>query len=271
MIKPNWQPTKAAYWKHLPPPARPWPSEVAWFEKYVLEKKKKGKKDVLILGSTVEFRSMLHKNKMKVYVVDFSKKFFKILSKQPMRYKGPEVFYEQNWLTMNLGKKFDLIFGDWVPNVIHSKEYYKFFKQILKHLKPDGLFIGREALRPNQTKVDLKKVLFRHYHNYSAQYSFYESSMHYIYGYRPDPKTAMWNMAKSKQAVEDAHTKGLFKKEIDYQQVHDALAIEKDGSMSMMIKGNFERIAKIYFKILAEHHVTEPSSDWFPIYVMRKK
>lgn len=81
---PNWQPTKVEYWKYLPAPARPWPSEVAWFEKYVLDKKKKGKKDVLILGSTVEFRSMLHKHKVNVHIVDFSKEYYNILSKQSM-------------------------------------------------------------------------------------------------------------------------------------------------------------------------------------------
>jgi len=67
MDKPNWQPTKAEYWHKLSAPARPWPSEVKWFEKYVLGKKQDGKMDVLVLGSTVEFRSMLHKHGMNVY------------------------------------------------------------------------------------------------------------------------------------------------------------------------------------------------------------
>ncbi len=75
MATANWQPTKAEFWKNLPAPARPWPSEVDWFEKYALDKKAQGKKDTLILGSTVEFRSMLHKNGMNVHVVDFSKIF----------------------------------------------------------------------------------------------------------------------------------------------------------------------------------------------------
>ncbi|OGY46534.1 MAG: hypothetical protein A3A24_03785 [Candidatus Buchananbacteria bacterium RIFCSPLOWO2_01_FULL_46_12] len=95
-IKPNWQPTKAEYWKNLPAPARPWPSEVKWFEKYALAQKAKGFKDVLILGSTVEFRSMLHKNKMNVSIVDFSRDFYRILSKQPMTHVGQEKFYEAN-------------------------------------------------------------------------------------------------------------------------------------------------------------------------------
>ena len=111
MKKVNWQPTKAEYWHKLPAPARPWLSEVAWFEKYALEKKSQGKLDVLILGSTVEFRSMLHKYGMNVHVVDFSKEFYNILTetqKDKLEYTGEEKFYEENWLTMDLEKEFDM-------------------------------------------------------------------------------------------------------------------------------------------------------------------
>lgn len=139
--KPNWQPTKVEFWQHLPAPARPWASEVEWFEKYAKEKKEQNKKDVLILGSTVEFRSMLHKHGMNVHIVDFSHKYYDILTQtQPerMKYTGAETFYEQNWVSMDLGKQFDLIFGDWVPGVLHTKEYDAFFTNIIKHLKDEA-------------------------------------------------------------------------------------------------------------------------------------
>jgi len=267
----NWQPTKAEYWKNLPSPARPWPSEVEWFEKYVLEKKEQGLIDVLVLGSTVEFRSMLHKNKMNVHVVDFSKEFYKILSKQPMKHKGEEVFYEENWLAMDLKKKFDLIFGDWVPGVLHTKDYDMFFKIIIIHLKDDGLFIGRECLRPTQEPVSFEKVLKDHYQKYANKYSLYESSMQYIYGYRPDPQTSMWNIKLAQEGVDQAFKQGLFKNKDDYQFISKALAIEKDGSASIMVKEDFENWIKKYLEILAEHHVDEPSSNWYPIYVLKKR
>lgn len=268
--KPNWKPTKAEYWRWLKAPARPWPSEVAWFEKYSLEKKAKGLKDVLILGSTVEFRSMLHKHKMNVHVVDFSQKFYNTLSKQPMRYKGKEVFYEENWITMDLGKKFDLIFGDWVPGVLYTKDYDTFFKNVIKHLNNDGLFIGRECLRPNRKAVDLEKVVKKHYKEYENKYTFYESSTQYAYGYRPDPKTSMWNVTKAQKELDKIFKRGMLKKS-DYEYMTKALSLETDGSISIMVKKDFEKEIKKHFKIIAEHHVDEPSSDWFPIYVLEVK
>ncbi len=273
MDKPNWQPTKVEYWQHLPAPARPWPSEVKWFEKYVLDKKKKNKKEVLILGSTVEFRSMLHKNEVNVYVVDFSKEFYKILSEtqsERLKYAGHETFYEENWLTMNLGKEFDLILGDWVPGVLHTKDYGEFFENIKKHLKKDGLFIARECLRPDRSEVDLNKVIECHYKKYAEKFSFYESSMQFLYGYKIDATTSMWNMPVTRQAWDDVCKNGLIKKE-DYEPMRTILEIELDKSVSVMVKEDFEKEVKNYFDVIAEHHVEEPSSDWYPIYVMKKK
>jgi hypothetical protein len=273
MKKVNWQPTKAEYWHKLPAPARPWLSEVAWFEKYALEKKSQGKLDVLILGSTVEFRSMLHKNGMNVHVVDFSKEFYNILTetqKDKLEYTGEEKFYEENWLTMDLEKEFDLIFGDWVPGVLHTREYDTFYKQMQKHLKSDGYFIGRECVCPEKNKVDMEQVLEDHYKLYTNKYSLYETSMNLIYGHRTD-ENDMWNMASAIGAIDEAHEKGLFKKEEDYKEIKRALSIEQEASASIKVKADFEEQAKQYFDIIAEHHVEEPSTTWFPIYVMKKK
>ncbi|MFH1597963.1 MAG: hypothetical protein ABIB97_02740 [Patescibacteria group bacterium] len=268
--KPNWKPTKAEYWQYLPAPARPWPSEVAWFEKYALKKKEEGLKDVLILGSTVEFRAMLHKHKMNVHVVDFSKEFYETLSRQKMKFRREEVFYEQNWVTMDLGKKFDLIFGDWVPGVLYTKDYDKFYINIIKHLNNKGLFIGRECLRPNKNPVDLEKVAKEHYKKYASRYSFYETSAQYAYGFSPDPVTSMWNITKAQKALDDVYKKNLMEKD-DFDFMTKALSFESDGSMSIMVKEDFEKEIKKYFNIFTVHHVEEPSSDWFPIYVLQKK
>ncbi|MDO8626568.1 MAG: class I SAM-dependent methyltransferase [Candidatus Magasanikbacteria bacterium] len=268
MATANWQPTKAEFWKNLPSPARPWPSEVAWFEEYVLEKKALDPVDVLILGSTVEFRSMCHKNGVSVHVVDFSKKFYDILSEQPMEFTGPETFYEEDWRTMELGKQFDLIFGDWVPGVLHTKDYDVFFKNILRHLKDDGLFIGRECLRPNRSVVDLEPVLKEHYAKHADKYSLYESSMQFIYGFRPDAEN-MWNITAAQEELERLYAKGVLRAD-DHDFFVRALAIEKFPA-SIMVQEDFDKEVAQYFITLAKHHVAEPSSDWYPIYVLKKK
>ena len=268
--KVNWYIKKAKNWKNLTAPARPWPSEVAWFEKYVLDKKKEGKKDVLILGSTVEFRSMLHQHKMNVHVVDFSSEFYRILSKQHMDHEGREIFYKQNWLTMNLGKKFDLIFGDWVFGVLNPKDYDNLLKSVAKHLKPGGYFIVRQPVLLADKPMDIDKVAREHYKKYAGKYSFYESSAHHVYHYRPSPKTRINdNLDITREALKKAYQFGLLRQK-DYNFFIKALSFES-GTISVFLKKELESKIKKYFKIITEHHGKEASSPWFPIYVMSRK
>lgn len=271
MSSPNWIMDKAKFWHKLPAPCRPWPSEVAWFEKYVLEKRSEGKKDVLVLGSTVEFRSMLHKNKMNVHVVDFSKDFYNILTKTQfgrLKYRGKEVVYEENWLTMNLGKKFDLMMGDWVPGVLHTKDYGAFYNKIIAHLKDDGLFIGRECVRPNNEKINLNSVLNKHLKAYAGRYNLFESSSQYFYGYHMTNED-MIIIKDSLDAIKAVKDKKILADK-GYKQLLGIFTIEKNP-WSVKLKNEFEADANKYLKILAEHHVPEPSSDWYPVYVMGKK
>lgn len=268
--KVNWYIKKAKNWKNLPAPARPWSSEVAWFEKCIIDKKNKGEKDVLILGSTVEFRSLCHKHKLRVHVVDFSRQFYNILSKQPMAYKGKEVFYEQNWLTMNLGKKFDLIFGDWVFGVLNPKDYDSFLKSVGKHLKPGGNFIVRQPVSLTKKPVDLKEVVRVHYKKYMDKYSFYESSAHHVYHYRPNPITHINdNLDITREALKKVYHFGLLKQK-DYDFFIKALSFES-GTLSVLLKKELEYKIKKYFRIIAEYHGKEVSSSWFPIYVLKKR
>ena len=185
---------------------------------------------------------------MNVHVADFSKNFYNILTetqKDKLQYTGEEHFYEVNWLNMDLGEQFDLIFGDWVPGVLHTREYDMFYKQIQKHLKSDGFFVGRECLRPDRSEVNLQEVLNKHYTAYADKYSVYESSMHFIYGFRTN-EDDMWCMKEGLEAIEEAHDKGWFKKEEDYIEMKDALSIEQEHSASMMVKADFEAKAKKY-------------------------
>lgn len=272
MEKVNWIPNKAEYWHNLPAPARPWPSEVKWFEKYAVEMKERGRRDVLILGSTVEFRSMLHRFGMNVHIVDFSREFYHILTetqKDRLEYTGPETFYEQNWLTMDLGKQFDLIFGDWIPGVLQLNEYDTFYKNIAKHLKNDSLFIDRNCVKPDRKEIDMDEIVKKHYAMHGDMYSFYETSMQYMYCYRLDPVTANGLLQESHKVMDSVFEKGLLTKK-DYDVCKAALAVES-GSLTCTVKEDFEKQLQRYFIIVAEHHVVEPSSVWYPIYVLRKK
>jgi hypothetical protein len=264
----NWQSSKVEYWKNLPPPARPWPSEIAWFEKYTVDKKSKEQFDVLILGATVEFRSVCHKHGVNVHVVDFSKNFFDILSEQHMDFRGHETFYEQDWRNMDLGKKFDLILGDLVANVLHPNDYDLLFRRVLEHLKSEGLFINRYWARPDASHINLDAVAERHYQLYADRYPFYQTSMQYVYPYHAESLESIWNIAEAKAALDNIHSRGLLK-DADYDFFVKALAVEKNPG-STMVKEDFEAKVKRLFNINAIHYGKDPGHEWFPIYICSK-
>ena len=264
----NWVMAKAKFWKDMPAPGRPWPSEVEWFEKYIKEKKETGKTNVLILGATVEFRSLCHKYGMKVTLVDFSQEFVDIISQQPMAYKGPEKIHIQNWIEMDLGEQFDLVLGDWVPGVLNFKYYDQFWKNIIKHLKDDGLFIGREGLRPNRSILSLEEAVKEHYAKYSKEGNLYQSIGDYMYGYQAGADN-MGNMPAAKEEFERINGLGIVTKE-DYEFVKRATAVE-GANASMMVQADFEKYIQKYFSIMALHYGREHTAQWHPIYVLKKK
>jgi hypothetical protein len=131
---------------------------------------------------------------------------------------------------------------------------------VIEHLKDDGLFIARECLRPDRTKVNLVKVAKEHYKKYADKYSFYETSMQYMYASLPDSKTNVCHDLKGTQKVlDDVYKKGIFT-EKDYIFLTRALTVES-GTLSVMIKKDFELRVNKYFDIVKEHHVKEPSSN----------
>ena len=81
------------------------------------------------------------------------------------------------------------------------------------------------------------------------KYSFYETSIHYVYGFRPNPKDSSWNIAADRKAIDDALAKGLWQNKEDYDFMNKALSIEKEASASIMVKEDFDKWLKQYFKI----------------------
>ncbi|MBW2977816.1 hypothetical protein KY331_03145, partial [Candidatus Woesearchaeota archaeon] len=123
-------------------PSTPSKQDVKIIEGY-LKKILKKKPDVLILGCTIAYRKLMAKYKIHVDMVDINKVMYKINTSVLTNIKRKEKFIQDNWLTMRLKKKYDLILGDFVINNIPLSMRDKFYRNVKKHLKDDGLFITR--------------------------------------------------------------------------------------------------------------------------------
>ncbi|MFC1754805.1 hypothetical protein ACFL96_15665, partial [Thermoproteota archaeon] len=118
---------------------------------------------VLILGCTFSYRKLLAKYKLAVDLADLNRIMFKVNSEKVKNMKTKERFFEKNWIAMDLKKKYDLILGDFVVNNIHAKYKKKFYDNIKKHMKDDGLFITRVYWQ--KQKLMTKEQIYPQYKN----------------------------------------------------------------------------------------------------------
>lgn len=148
-------------------PSTPSRGDIRIIESYLKKILKINKKpNILILGCTVNYRKLLAKYRLLVNLVDINKIMYEANTSMIKDIKRKERFILDNWLTMKMNKKYDLILGDFVVNNISLRDRDKFFKNIKKHLSDSGLFITRVYFQP---KIFLKPgEFFMQYKNKRA-------------------------------------------------------------------------------------------------------
>ena len=148
----------------IEPPSCPSKQELMLIESYLDAISKKNRKpEVLMLGCTFNYRKLLAKKGIPADMADLSREMFKINTGPVKNMKRNEKFIHKNWITMDLGKKYDLILGDFVISNIPQKYKKKFYNNIKKHMKEDGLFITRVYWQ--RQKLLNKEQIYRKYKN----------------------------------------------------------------------------------------------------------
>jgi len=131
----------AEIWDKFPPPARPSCEELTYLEQE-LEKSQNKKEDtnLLILGTTNEYRSLAKKLGIAPVVSDFSQSNYETLSKYSKEKFQNEQFLAVDWLKLEHQNKYDVILGHRPYNVISHDALDEFFKRMYDSLKPGGVF-----------------------------------------------------------------------------------------------------------------------------------
>jgi len=127
----------AQIWDQFPVPARPSKEELAFIEE---EFKKIPHKNVLILGSTAEYRLLCKRLGIARYVADFERSHYEILTSYAKEKLEKEHFLEVDWLKLEDKNKYDVIVGHRAINVIGKEVLEKFFKRMYRALRPSGVF-----------------------------------------------------------------------------------------------------------------------------------
>lgn len=127
----------AQIWDRFPVPARPSEEELKFLKR---ELSGIPHEDVLILGSTIEYRSLCKALGIHPYVADFEKSNYETLTSYAKERFESEKFLETDWLEIDLENKYDVIIGHRAFNVIGKEMMQKFFEKMYKSLKPGGVF-----------------------------------------------------------------------------------------------------------------------------------
>ncbi len=254
----SWAFTKVHDWKNYAIPARPCPSELEHIEKEIIKLKNHGKSEVAILGSTVEFRSLCHKHNMNVTVIDFKKENYKILSKQPMIH-GPEIFMEEDWKTMSTDKRYDLLLGCTVLNVVGSKNIPVILENISKIA---DIAILRTFVRSSKL-LDPKKVIAKNRKKHAHPYTAFGLDLYLCYYDCEKESVDISAMFKGLKSL--MKNKTLTNKEYSY--FYSRLKHE-GGNFTIPLREEIENKMKKYFKIINIKYAKEHFKNYYPLYFL---
>ena len=182
-MKKEWNSNVALLWTKMVGPTRPTISELYIYTKYVheLQKRLNRRLDILILGSTPEFRDWAFEENMKVTVIDDSSDYHNKISRE-LRHKciiegdcEKERVIIKRWEDMDFCDEFDIIIGDHAIGNIEPDKLERFIKNVQNALRTGGLLLGKNFLVPSEYKVNNPEKLIEDYYckkSYCHPFSF---------------------------------------------------------------------------------------------------
>lgn len=148
----------AELWDTYPIPSRPDSEELAFEENY-LTLLPPHDVSLMILGSTIEYRSLCKRLGIHATVVDFSRDNFDSLSSYSKEKFTDETFIESDWLAISYEDTFDFILGHRPFNVIRHDQLLTLFQKMHTALKKGGTFFCRGNVRPLAYEDQLDSIV----------------------------------------------------------------------------------------------------------------
>ena len=271
-MKSHWNEDYADVWDKILPPSKPSQSEIMIYTDiaHKLKNKLKRKIDILILGSTKEFREWAYEEKMNVTIVDFSKKYHdnisKLIDKNVIK---KEKLIIEKWEDINFQEEFDIIIGDSVIGNIAKEKHDEFINKISSALRNNGIFMGKTYLAQTRTKSKRIEEIINEYKN---EYYMYNPFSYLIYDLA---MISTNNNVINFKKIYDTLLK-LRKKEIITDKILDSFeSIKKLGEKGfkfyvLTIK-EYELLLEKYMKITNILYGKDIYSKNFPIYIVENK
>lgn len=162
----GWGRDLATLWTNCVPPSRPSYAEM-WIYTNYLNKLRRFFNPVklLVLGSTPEFRDWGYDENLEISVIDQSKDYYEVISRE-LRHKNlQETLFISKWEEMTFPHKFDIIIGDLAIGNIQPEMFDVFLENVKNALSQFGLFMGKSFLWKDDEQIKTPAQIIREYND----------------------------------------------------------------------------------------------------------
>lgn len=266
--KSEWQ-NYAVTWNKFKPPWVPSTERLKIYGR-LINKYVRGK-EALILGATPAIRDLLAKLKFNVTILDICPSMVKAANSLK-KTKNKERIVIGNWLTADFKNKFDLVMGDSVLPNVHPRQYPRFFQQIGKFLKDDGVFIEQGPVinkKISTVKLTTNQIIENVENNPKYYKNYLNRAYDYVRWCYSHAKYHLVDWGSLERECRDRMEKG----ELNKGEFNLLSFGFKSLGISLYRKKELEKILRKYWKIIEEKYEKKHPvhRDFYRIYVLKKK
>lgn len=269
-----WGKELAKIWTNYLPPCRPSWSEMVIYTRYLrkIQSRKCNKKlNLLVLGSTSEFRDWGYEEDLNVTVIDKSTDYHNQI-KWELKHKNiHEKFIHQRWQDMMFENEFDLIVGDLVIGNLAREEMPIFLKNVQNALRKGGFFMTKSFLKKDKCTIRNLYAIFIEYKKRNLNLHPFPAMIYDIALCCMDHNTGILNFKHMYNEISKLHKSGLIDNDLFDKFNH--LGWQKNMKFEFWIPTitEWEKMVNKYLRIYGKEYSENIYSDNFPIYIITTK
>lgn len=227
----------AELWDKYPIPARPDAEELAIEEQAIKGSKVRPEHlKLMVLGSTIEYRSLCKHLGINPYVVDFAKENFTALSAYSREKFEHEHFVEADWLKLNYENFFDFILGHRPFNVIRHDQVLSLLQKMYSALKPGGTFFCRGNVKFPGNGDSLEKIIKKWAFAKNRSYRLFSYVEVALYIHCADERGYL-NYPKARDVITNFYKHGKINEQ-DYQDIMPLISMQAGTKFRSFIAKN---------------------------------
>ena len=265
-----WDRKLSHKWTNMTWPNRPSVSEMAIYTNVLRDSQNKNasKKDVLILGSNVEFRDWAYEENLNVSIMQNNEDYHLATYRELRHKEAPYKIILNDWKNVNFNNEYDFIVGDQLVSNLNDSNIEPFISSVAKALKQNGYFLSKTYYKPNGYKIKTAEQIFSEYnknkHLNAISFCAYDLTMLSL------DKNNFVDFKKMEHIIKTAYKQKLIDEGTCKTLLNMGLSI-MDFKFYVPSLEKFEQIVKKYFVVESVEYTNDVGSKNFPIYILRKK